>query len=241
MSFDQISALANRAALYSMLRQDQLVEATEALGDHRWDVDLAANEFTFQSNTDPEQKITAVPYLLASIAPGPRSLVWARALPQGDPSGITEVLAQYGRDYGIEGFAADEIQFPEDTGDDIQEWMAIFAHQLGRAATLVTGKSPYFTAGVGGSRILLLLDAPLPALTVSEATTRIPRLMSQAEIPDPRTGLWEAARLAGWKLEWTDDAFSGATISDETGNATFTFDENANITGITGELRGASS
>ncbi|HWU28644.1 MAG TPA: hypothetical protein VN041_06055, partial [Microbacterium sp.] len=47
MTFETLRALADRAALFTALRQDQLMTATDALGEHRWDVDLAAGTFTF--------------------------------------------------------------------------------------------------------------------------------------------------------------------------------------------------
>src|SRR5690606_17328274 len=96
MTFDALRSLADRAALFTALRQDQLVAATDALGEHRWDVDLAAGTFTFTSEADPSRTIVATPHLIASIAPGPRSLMWSWALPQGDRTGVTAKLREYG-------------------------------------------------------------------------------------------------------------------------------------------------
>lgn len=61
-------------------------------------------------------------------------------------------------------------------------------------------------------------------------------MLSAAVLPDARTAVWDLARLAGWTLTWTDEAFSGATVSDATGTATFRFDEQARISGIESTL-----
>ena len=42
--------------------------------------------------------------------------------------------------------------------------------------------------------------------------------------------------LNGWNLTWTDESFSGATVADSTGTATFRFDEQARITNIESSL-----
>ena len=76
----------------------------------------------------------------------------------------------------------------------------------------------------------------LPALTVAAASIALPRILSGLALPDARTAVWDAARLAGWNLTWTDEAFSGATVADGTGTATFRFDEQARITNIESSL-----
>ena len=240
MSIEKLQAIADRAALFCALRQDQLLEATNELGEHRWDVDLAAGEFTFASTEDPERRLTAVPHLLASIAPGPRSLMWSWALPQGDPTGVTDALRAYGQENGIPELTNGEVPFPDDTGEDVQDWMRAFAHMLGMAAVSITGRSPYYTASVGSSRALLLLDAPIPELTVAAACTRLPRILAGNAFTDPRTGVWEAARLAGWRLDWEGDDFAAATIADASGTARLEFDAQGRITGVKAELGGGA-
>ncbi len=239
MTFETLRALADRAALFTALRQDQLVAATDALGEHRWDVDLDAGTFTFASFEDPARTLTATPHLLASIAPGPRTLRWSWALPQGDRTGITERLRAYGEEHGISELTQGEVAFPDDAGDDLEEWIAALAHVVGGAATEITGLSPYYSASTGGARAVLLLDAPLDALTVASAVTALPRILWDLTLTDPRASVWDLARLAGWRLEWADDAFSAATLTDATGTATFRFDEYARITDVKGTLNGA--
>lgn len=88
----------------------------------------------------------------------------------------------------------------------------------------------------GGTYAVFLLDAPLPPLTVASAAIVLPRILSTVALPDARTAVWDAARLAGWNLTWADEAFSGATVADATGTATFRFDEQARITNIESSL-----
>lgn len=241
MSIGKLQAIADRAALFCALRQDQLLEVTRELGDHRWDVDLAAGSFAFSSTAEPGDTVTATPHLLASIAPGPRSLMWSWALPQGDQTGITDALRAYGQENEIPELTSPEIHFPEDTGDDIQSWMLGFAHMLGRASVYITGRSPYFTGNVGSSRALLILDDPIPELTLASAFTRLPRILSETPIADHRTGIWEAARLASWQLDWVGEDFAAATITDDSGTASLEFDDHGRITGVQAKLGGSKT
>ncbi|WP_309064676.1 DUF6882 domain-containing protein [Microbacterium sp.] len=238
MTFETLRALADRAALFTALRQDQLAAATEALGPHRWHVDLAEGRFTFTAEDDDDRALRATPHLIASIAPGPRSLMWAWALPQGDRTGTTAQLRAYGEQHGVTELTSPEVPFPDDTGDDIQEWIAQLAHAVAGAAVEITGLSPYYSAPAGGSRAVLLLDAPLEPLTVAAAVAALPGILPGLPLADPRASVWDLARLAGWQLEWADDAYSAATVRDDSGSARFRFDERARITSVEGHLSG---
>ena len=239
MTFAALQPLADRAALFAALRQDALTDAVDALGEHRWDADLDAGTLTFSSIADPTRTIVTRPHLIATIAPGPRSMLWAWAHPQGDPQGVAAQLRDYGTQYGLEELAQAEVPFPADIGDDLETWIANTAHQIGTIAVEITGRSPYYSAPIGGgTRAVFLLDAPIAQTTVAEAVTKAPRLLSSLDLGDARSSVWDAARLAGWNMEWTDEAFTGATISDSSGSATFRFDEQARITGIEGSLGG---
>lgn len=236
MTFAALQPLADRAALFTALRQDQLLTATEALGEHRWDADMTEGTITFSSSHDPSRRIVANAHLIATIAPGPRSLLWAWAHPHGDRSGVATRLRDYGAAHGVAELTTGELPFPADaTGDE--DWIAAAAHDVAGAAIDITGSSPYYSAPVGGgTRAVFLLDAPLPPLSVSASVAALPRILSAWSLRDARTSVWDLARLAGWSLSWTDDAFSGAVISDAGVSATIRFDEQARITGIQGSL-----
>ena len=240
MTFAALQPLADRAALFAALRQDALTTAVDALGENRWDADMAAGTLTFTSTADPARQLITRPHLIATIAPGPRSLMWAWAHPQGEAQGVAAQLRDYGTQYNIAELSEPELAFPEDTGPDLEAWIAQVAHQIGAIANEITGLSPYYSAPVGGgTRAVFLLDAPIPATTVQDAVVATPRLISSLALDDARSAVWDAARLAGWNLKWTDEAFTGATVTDASGSATFRFDEHARITGIDGDLHGA--
>ncbi|NKF32885.1 hypothetical protein HER21_41390, partial [Pseudomonas sp. BGM005] len=57
MTFAALQPLADRAALFTALRQDSLASALESLGDNRWDADMAAGTITFTSNDDASRQL----------------------------------------------------------------------------------------------------------------------------------------------------------------------------------------
>lgn len=233
MTFAALQPLADRAALFAALRQDALSAATGALGPHCWDADMVAGTLTFTADDDPSRRLTTRADLIATIAPGPRSLLWAWAHPQGDPHGVAAQLRDYGAQYGLTELATAELPFPAEAGADAEAWIAGAARQIGTIATEITGRSPYYSAPVGGgTRAVFVLDAPIPATTVRDAAVAVPRILAELALGDARSSVWDAARLAGWDLRWTDEAFSAAVVTDATGSATFRFDEQARITGI---------
>lgn len=236
MTFAALQPLADRAALFVALRQDALSAAADALGEHRWDADMAAGTLTFTANADPSRQLVARAHLIATIAPGPRSLLWAWAHPSGDAQGVAAQLHAYGTEHGIAELTTPEVPFPADASAD-DDGIAQAAHTVGGVAVELTGRSPYYSAPVGnGTRAVFLLDAPLAPLTVAEAVVALPRVLAGTALADARTAVWDLARLAGWTLTWTDEAFSGATVSDASGTATFRFDEQARISGIESTL-----
>lgn len=238
MTFPALQPLADRAALFTALRQDALSAAADALGEHRWDADLAAGTLTFTANADPTRQLVTRAHLIATIAPGPRSLLWAWAHPQGDPQGVAAQLRAYGEQHGIADLTTPEVPFPADASGDA-DWIARAAHTIGGVAVELTGRSPYYSAPVeGGTRAVFLLDAPLAPLTVADTVVALPRTLSTTPLPDARTAVWDLARLAGWTLTWTDESFSGATVSDASGTATIRFDDQARISGVESSLRG---
>lgn len=238
MTFAALQPLADRAALFTALRQDALASAADALGAHRWDADLTAGTLTFTAEADPTRQLVTRAHLIATIAPGPRSLLWAWAHPQGDAQGVAAQLRAYGAEHGITELTSAEVPFPADASVDADA-IAQAAHTVGGVAVELTGRSPYYSAPVdGGTRAVFLLDAPIPALTVADAVVALPRVLSATTLPDARTAVWDLARLAGWTLTWADEAFSGATVTDTTGTASFRFDEQARISGVESSLHG---
>lgn len=236
MTFAALQPLADRAALFTALRQDALSAAADALGEHRWDADMTAGTLTFTANADPSRQLITRAHLIATIAPGPRSMLWAWAHPQGDAQGVAGQLHAYGIEHGISELSTPEVPFPADASAD-EEWIAQAAHTVGGVAVELTGRSPYYSAPVGGgTRAVFLLDAPIAPLSVASAVIALPRILSGLALTDARTSVWDLARLAGWTLTWTDESFSGARVVDDTGSAVFRFDEQARIAGIESSL-----
>lgn len=236
MTFAALQSLADRAALFTALRQDALVSATDDLGDHRWDADMNAGTITFTANADPSRQVVTRAQLIATIAPGPRSLLWAWAHPQGNAQGLAAQLRVHGLEQGIAELFDPELPFPADAPGD-ESWIAAAAHTVGGAAIEITGRSPYYSAPIGGgTRAVFLLDAPIPDLTVAAAVIALPRILSGLALADARTAVWDLARLAGWSLTWADENYTGASVVDASGSATFRFDEQARITGFEGSL-----
>lgn len=237
MSFASLAPLADRASLFTALRQDQLVTTTASLGEHRWDADLSAGTLTFTAEADPSRRIVTRAHLVATIAPGPRSLMWAWAHPQGDGEGPAAALREYGTQHGIAELAQPEVAFPAEVAADPQEWIDQAAHEIGGVAVEITGRSPYFSAPAGaGTRAVFLLDDAVAPLTVAAAMAALPRMLAQIAPADPRSSVWDLSRLAGWQLTWADEAFSAAIVTDATGSATISFDEYARISGIEASL-----
>lgn len=238
MTFAALQPLADRAALFTALRQDALSAAADGLGEHRWDVDMTAGTLTFSANDDPSRRLVTRAHLVATIAPGPRSLLWAWAHPQGDPQGVATQLRAYGQEHGLTDLANAEVPFPADASGD-EAWIAQAAHTVGGVAVEITGRAPYYSAPIGGgTRAVFVLDAPLPPVTVRDASIVLPRLLAGLALSDARSAVWDLARLAGWTLTWTDQAFSRASLTDHTGALTFSFDEHARITNLQSHIGG---
>lgn len=235
--FPALQPAIDRGMLLALLQQDALVEATAALGAHRWDVDMPAGTLTFTSEQDPSRSLVTKTTLIASIAPGPRSMLWAWAHPQGDPEGPSAALRAAGERDGVAELAQGEVALP--AGVETPDGIAALAHEIGQAATGILGRGPYYSAPIdGGTRFVFLLDAPLPPLTVATTVTKLPRMVSTGLLRDARTSLWALANTQGWAFEWGDPTFHSATVSDGASRVTVTFDDAGRVTGAQGTAAG---
>ncbi len=236
MTFAALQPLVDRAALFAAIRQDQLQTAVDALGEHRWDADLSAGTLVFASLEDPARRLETRAHLIATVAPGPRSLVWAWAHPQGEPQGLSARLRAHGTAHGITELTSAEVPFAV-ADEDVARAVLRTAQQAAQVAVEVTGLAPGHLAPLdGGTVAVFLLEAPLPAPTLAGAMTVLPRLLATTELADPRTSIWGLARLAGWTLEWTGDGYSAATVRDGASTASFAFDEQGRITSLSSTL-----
>ena len=236
MTFSPLAPLVDRGILFTLLGQEQLSERIAALDSLRWHVDMAAKTITFSSETNPAQSISAPIELVATIAPGPRSMLWGWAHPQGGPDSPSVALREYGQQNGIEMLTTAEVPFPDDApdgGESLQQWISATAHDLGTSAVEVTGRRPYYSTPLGnGSQAVFLLGIDLREPVLSETLVVLPRLLAGEQIRDPRTAIWSLAGHAGWHLQWTDDRFEGATLTDGVSTATFVFSEAGLVTNM---------
>lgn len=233
MTLEALYPLADRAVLYAALRREALERATSALGENRWDVDLEARTVTFSALADPARRLVASAELVATLAPASSSLLWGWAHPQGDPEGSVSRLREHGVEAGIDVLTQPEVPFPSGAAIQPEKWIDDAARMVALVAVELTRTSPAFVAPVGGStRAVFLLDVALPPLTVIDAVAALPRLLGSTSLRDGRTAVWGLARLADWRLEWTDAAFTGVRVTDGTSSARFSFDEDARIVGF---------
>ena len=241
MPFDALNQLRNHAVLFSALQQEALDELLSSLGEYGWGADTQEGVVTFTSKADPSRSIVAGAEVIASIAPGPRSMVWGWSIPQGRPDGFAAQLRAYGEQYGVAALTESEVPFPDETIDDLGGWVLEAAYQIGAVTTAVTGHSPYFAAPVGGGSravFLLTMNPPLAPLTIAKAIPTFPRLLSSFTIADPRGAVFGLAALAGWTLTWADEQYSAASLSDGKSTAVVSFDASGRITNISGQIQG---
>ncbi|BEJ12989.1 hypothetical protein CspHIS471_0301630 [Cutaneotrichosporon sp. HIS471] len=214
----------------AFLQQDALVEAGDELGEHNFEVDMAAGTLTFRSADGRSLECRA--HLLCSIAPGPRSILWGWAHPRGDE--VAAGLLSVGEQYQIPELMAEELPFPDNfapTDEDISS----LAHQIGAAAVGILQRGPYYSAPNGSSRVLFILDAPLPPLTLVTAITKAPRILASGSIHNGRRAVEGLASMMKWRASPVAQG-RGMELSDGTSAATVMFDELGRWTGISASL-----
>ena len=226
--------VANRAALYANLKQTLFGEVLEEqLGEHQIDGDMSAGTLRF---VGAERSLTARIHLIGSVAPGPRSMLWGWAHPQGG-SGVADKVKELGEKYGITDLTTAELPF--EPGEDVGETVAALAHLVGYVGVEATRLSPYYTADVGGGTravfVLEGIEVPEPALM--QVASRLGYVLSAGNITDHRsTVLGLAEHRPGFTA--TEDG-NAIRISDETGHVEFTFDDQRRITNASMKLKGA--
>lgn len=226
--------VANRAAFYANLKQTLFSEyLAEQLGEHQFEGDMEAGILRF---VGADRSITATAHLIASIAPGPRSMLWGWAHPQGGGEVAGKVKA-LGERYGITDLTTPELPF--EPGEDLRETVVQLAHLVGYAGIEATRLSPYYTVDAGGgTRLVFVLegiDVPEPELM--QVVSRMEFVLSAGNITDHRSSvLGLAEHRPGFVV--TEDG-SDVRLSDESGSVDFTFDEQRRITGAQMKLHGA--
>lgn len=189
-------------ALYNQFRfmdyQDQRIGAG---GD--FNVDIPAQTITFGG---PKGTIDAHFEVLASFAPGPRSMLWTWAI--GHETDEGRRLREWGQANGVTWLA--ERELPINTAAQGEELIAELrqsVHDIAAALAAITGHAPYYSAPTGHGNFILgyvyLNDFPVPSIDQT-----FPRLFGDAcaEQPgvDHRPGAQRFAQLAKFGYQWRD-------------------------------------
>lgn len=225
-TFIDLMPLADRAALWTALRQEALEKRLVELGEWRWDMNVAEQTLTFASVEDPAAALTVPAHLLASIAPGPRSLMWGWALPFSTDDGPAARLRTYGQEHGIASLAESELAFPELGEVPVREFVDQATADVGSACSEILGSAPFFAPEAdGGTRAVLLLEIELEPITLQDAVISLPRILATGALRDPRMAIWGLGLHEGWQLTWEGDGFRSARLADGAARARFEFDE----------------
>ena len=142
MTFAALAPLRDYSCMHVVLQQEVFYDRLNVLGEYRWDADTFAGTVTFTSKADRSHRIVVDAELIASIAPGPRSLLWGWSTPQGRVDGCGAQLRMYGERYGIRELSESEVPFPEGLTGDLGDAVGAIAHQVGAVIATVTGCSP---------------------------------------------------------------------------------------------------
>lgn len=198
--------LADDAALLSVEHQMHLYGV---LGEHRWDVDLAAPRLVF---TGDRGTFTCTRFhLLGSAAPGPRSWLWGWAHPNPDVAGAVTALGTelraYGQRHGIPELTAAEVPFDDLPGSPVDPADASVV--LTDAAKAVTGRWSSYSGRLhdSGTRLVFLVEHPafrLPPPTAASVANLL-ELVAGLELADQQHPLRRYALRRGLRASLTPD------------------------------------
>lgn len=231
---EQFSQFADRGAFFAVERQIHLADLVE--GHERWDVDLAAETFTF---TYPDRTLVCRPQLLGSSALGPGSWLWAWANPH-IPEGVTATarrLQELGEQYGIPELTTGEVPLG-DAGNEppralwyrltaLSGWFDPTSHGYFRAPTAEGTVAPI---------LLSVPDLQLPALDIPRLARVLGEGVSLYEIADHRLAIAGYAEVRAIPIEWHG---RDATLTLASGHLDVTFNDLHRIANISGTATGA--
>lgn len=201
MIYADLAYLGAHASIFTAAVQRQLSELIEHVAgeDYRWNVDIPSGSLVF---TGPQGRLTCRCHFVASVAGGPRSIMWAWAHPQlsGDLAGA---LRAYGEAHGIATLANGTVDFPATTGLTVQDEAAQIAHECAQVAIAITGPRAYYTMPASPiSLVVALLDVPgLAPVRIDERLPAAIRAALDLGVADHRQAFVGLAALAGWPLD----------------------------------------
>lgn len=238
IAFGDLRVLHDTGALYAALSQRLLQGGVEERvgGEFDYSADLDTDSFVFTGRATGTTIETTVE-LMASVAPGPRSVLWGRALPSGGRAGAQMILER-GHADELPSLLVDELPFP--AGDDPDDAAQYVALEIGAVVAAVTGGGLTYVVAVGGGTLAVLLlgdlDFARPRIDHS-FLTRVPMALGAGTIEDHRAAMHGLATMSGWTIDWTSDWSSAELADPVTGNsATAEFDQYARLSGLRGSL-----
>lgn len=230
------------AALMSLEHQVHVEEdVLTALGEHRWDVDLAAGRFWFTGDRGTLE-CTAV-HLLGSAAPGPRSWLWSWANPSQYTPAVT-ALAESLRAYGVANdiglLYSAEVPFDDWPGSPVEP--VLVAAAAAEAAKAYSGRWVHYTpaANSGGTRVALLIEHPSFELPPPHPA-RIMRILKQGletmTLTNHRRALNSYAYRRGLSAVFEPDG-SALFLSAPGFGATLTFGDDGRVASLKARMGG---
>lgn len=243
VNYAELRSVADRAALYAAVRQQLIADYLEQIiGENQtFSVDNRAQRITLQGDRGHVDGHIEV---VASVAAGPRSLMWGWAHPQGG-SDSAQAVKRLGDRFHISALTEPEIAMDASvTPEDVEHEMKLLAHLAGYVATeAIRDDGFYYSAPTGrGQEVVFWVtgmpDLPQPGLI--DFLTRIPRSGEDVFATDLRSGLLGIAEHRGWYLEWQDHEGRVGVLRDPQGNwAEVTFDQLGRIANLRGNIQQA--
>ncbi|SNC72284.1 hypothetical protein SAMN05445756_1791 [Kytococcus aerolatus] len=202
------ATILNDATLWSRIAQQQfdVLLAQEVGPDAQIGVDLEAGQIQFASE---QGEVVGDLHLVASVAPGPRSLLWAWAnenFAEAPAARLSHELREFGELHGTHQLTDAEIVL-DASDEELDDAVVTAAHDAGTLASKITGVRPYFVSDAGnGTWVVTLvsgLDLPVPAL--SDLPELLRSVLDEGVLTDHRRALHHLGIDGPWPATWAAD------------------------------------
>ena len=236
MKYEQLYAVADRAALYDALRTQLVSERVDEVvgANSEWDYDLAANRLSFRGDRG-QLSLPAQP--VASVAPGPRTLLWGWAHPRGGDDAAA--VKRLGERFRIAGLTFPEVPFaPTTQPAEVTREVSLLSRLAGCIATEAIRDTGfhYTVPADGGAQLVLWVRGleGIPQIDMRQVVARTSDIVAGGAIQDVRSSLLGLAEHLGWYLQWADQHGSVGRLIDPAGTvAEFHFDPEGRLVTVT--------
>lgn len=213
---DQIRRVAQRATLFSQIRQDIFREwLSEQLGEYNYFIDLDQRACSFSSKEHSPTDTTEIlsePFLLATIAADPPTLRWGFAEEHEKDTGPNPAargVREFGMQQNLRAFSTPEFPHEAESTESAEATpetkLETLGQDLGQAAVEIFGPGILYSTvpiGTDGSCAVYLhsnFSQNPPGPDFAEVATRLPRLLPGCD--DIGWSLAGLAHLLGWRFE----------------------------------------